>query len=410
MRSFIFALLFVLIASFVSAECRRIIARKNAGGAVETSFIFTIDTTGTDKTFKIPVTGPDSNYDCNVDWGDGNDDDITTTADAAWDHTYLAEQVYTITISGTFKKLYFNNGGDVLMLRTVTNLGVVGWTGCNAMFEGAKNITSVVVGNTDTSGCTSMTEMFDDLESATTLNVAGLDTSNVTNMRYMFFDVDDLVTLDVSGFDVSSVTNFNQMFDGMTNVTALDVSGWNTGSAVDMLQVFYLTNALTSLDVSGWDVADVDDFSATFAGMAVTSLDVSNFTTTAALTMWGMFLNSNDITSLDVSGFDMNGVTNVDSMFKGMSGLTSSLVISDWDVTTLTTDPSSFMNGISAAGFSTAEYDAALIAWEGQAVNNNLDWDFGSNVCYTTGGAAETARTALINDHNWTFDDNGGCP
>jgi hypothetical protein len=79
--------------------------------------------------------------------------------------------------------------------------------------------------------------------------------------------------------------------------------------------------------------------------------------------------------------------------------------IVSWDVTSLT----SLTNGLlgSDNALSTAEYDAVLVAWEAQAVNNSVAAHFG-DATYTTGSAADTARTALANDHLWTITDGGG--
>ena len=56
---------------------------------------------------------------------------------------------------------------------------------------------------------------------------------------------------------------------------------------------------------------------------------------------------------------------------------------------------------------STANYDATLISWAAQTLQNNVTFDFGS-AQYTLGGAAEAARNTLINTYGWTITDGGG--
>jgi hypothetical protein len=56
----------------------------------------------------------------------------------------------------------------------------------------------------------------------------------------------------------------------------------------------------------------------------------------------------------------------------------------------------------------TINYSNILIAWEGQAVNNNVVFH-GGNSQYSAGAAA-TARQALIDDHTWTITDGGQEP
>ena len=73
-------------------------------------FIFEVETSypgtsGVDE-FTIPTIGGGYNYD--VDWGDGNTD-TGVTGDIT--HTYSSSGTYIVTISGTFPRIYFNDGG-----------------------------------------------------------------------------------------------------------------------------------------------------------------------------------------------------------------------------------------------------------------------------------------------------------
>ena len=60
------------------------------------------------------------------------------------------------------------------------------------------------------------------------------------------------------------------------------------------------------------------------------------------------------------------------------------------------------------SAFTTSNYDNILIAWEAQNPTNNVVISFG-NTQYTSGGAAEAARTSLINS-GWTITDGGAVP
>jgi len=91
----------------------------------------------------------------------------------------------------------------------------------------------------------------------------------------------------------------------------------------------------------------------------------------------------------------MNGMFNEALNFDQNIGL--------WDVTNLTTASNMF----ASATLSTANYDALLVGWEAQNVQNNVPFSAG-NSNYTLGGAAEAARQRLIADHNWTITDGGG--
>ena len=55
---------------------------------------------------------------------------------------------------------------------------------------------------------------------------------------------------------------------------------------------------------------------------------------------------------------------------------------------------------------STANYDALLIAWEAQSVQVAVNFD--TSAQYTSGGAAEAARTSLTGKPNsWRIIDGG---
>ena len=58
-------------------------------GSLE-GFVFTVQTSGVDDTFTLPIYNGGS-YDFVVDWGDGNNEPITTFDDPGMTHTYAAE-------------------------------------------------------------------------------------------------------------------------------------------------------------------------------------------------------------------------------------------------------------------------------------------------------------------------------
>ena len=113
----------------------------------ENSFVSTWETTGHNETITIPTTG--GGYSYIINWGDQNDDsdDGQSTAENP-SHTYSQAGTYTITISGTFPRIYFDNGGDKLKIKSISNLGHVNWTSFDAAFYGCHNLTTVSGGNT----------------------------------------------------------------------------------------------------------------------------------------------------------------------------------------------------------------------------------------------------------------------
>ena len=77
--------------------------------------------------------------------------------------------------------------------------------------------------------------------------------------------------------------------------------------------------------------------------------------------------------------------------------------LGSWDITSVTNMTDMFQS----VTISTSNYDAILVGWEAQAVQNNVVFS-GGNSTYTSAGAGGTARAALIADHSWTITDGGG--
>ena len=391
------------------------------------AFIFKVTTTSSPQTFTIPCQNVGT-FNATIDWGDGGPtSSITAYNDGDLAHSYTTAGQYTITITGTFSNIYFNNGGDKLLVDEVVDLGNVGWQTLSSAFWGCSNMTAFDVGTADTSGVTStfamflsctgltsldlsgfntagvtsMGSMFYNCTSLTSVDVSGFDTSSVpsmyamfynctnltsvdvsnfntasvTNMQYMFYGCSSLTSLDVSGFDTSSVTNMAYMFQTCSSLTSLDVSGFNTSSVTNMQSMFIYCSGLTSLDVSGFDTSSVTNMQQMFYNCSsLTSLDVSSWNTSNVTNMLGVFQSCSGLTSLDVSGFNTASVTTMQNMFLSCTNLTG-LQISGWDVSSVT-DATSFLQNANNA-LSTQEYNNTLRAWSQQAVQSGVTWHFG---------------------------------
>ena len=287
------------------------------------AFIFKITTTGSPQTFTIPCQNVGT-FNATIDWGDGGaTSSITAYNDADLAHSYATAGQYTITITGTFPNIYFNNGGDRLLVDEVVDLGDVGWLRLNSAFFGCANMTAFNVGTADTSSVTTMYAMFASCSGLTSLDISGFNTSSVTNMTYMFQNCTGLTSLDVTGFDTSNVTNIAYMFRNCLSLTSLDLSGFDTSSVSTMFAMFQGCTSLTSLNVSGFDTSSVT-------------------------TMFEMFRNCSSLTGLQISGWDVSSVT----------------------------DGTNFLNGTNNA-LSTQEYNNILRAWSQQSVQSGVTWHFG---------------------------------
>ena len=264
------------------------------------AFIFKVTTTGASESFTIPCQNVGT-FNATIDWGDGSaDSTITAYNDADLAHTYATADTYTITVTGTFPNIYFNNGGDKLKIIEVVDLGAVGWQTLSSAFYGCSNLTSVGGDTADVSSVTSMYRMFFSCSSLTMLDASAWDVSSVTSMYQTFLYCSNLTTLDVSSWDVSSVTTIQSMFQDCSSLTMLDVSAWDVSSVTGMYRTFLDCSSLTSLDVSAWDVSSVTTMQSTFQDCSsLTSLSIRNWTPVLVTNGTSFLLSANSALSQD---------------------------------------------------------------------------------------------------------------
>ena len=172
--------------------------------------------------------------------------------------------------------------------------------------------------------------------------------------------------------DLSNVTNMGYTFT--TSAFNQDISSWNVSNVTSMQAMFRGCYNFNS-DLSSWDVSNATDISFMFQGAFLFNQDITGWNTSSAITMKRIFINA--------TSFDRN--------------------LAGWDVNQAT-DLSDFLQG---STLSTANYDATLIGWANQIpLSFNGTLNFGSST-YTLGGAAATARAALVSDVGAVSDGGG---
>ena len=198
------------------------------------AFELTIETTESNETFLLPMRSVTS---IDIDWGDGTVDTGITSDNPT--HVYATADTYAISVTGTAGTVLFFGSGSESKLKTVTNLGALGWTSFNSSFRNCSSMTSFDAGDCDTSSVTSMFRTFYSCSSLTTLNVSSFNTSFVTNIGAMFNNCTSLTTLDLSSFDTSSVKNVTTMFLSCSSLTDIvgvedfNIEGLNATFSLD---------------------------------------------------------------------------------------------------------------------------------------------------------------------------------
>ena len=148
------------------------------------SFITTWQVTAGDLKVTIPTLG--NGYDYTVDWGDGV---VQTAQTGNAAHTYDEAGLYTISITGDFPRIYFNNGGDKEKIQSIQQWGDIQWQSMENAFAGCSNLAYYAVDTPDLSGVTSTSNMFAD---CTSLNghMNRWDVSTIVQMDSMFFNTE----------------------------------------------------------------------------------------------------------------------------------------------------------------------------------------------------------------------------
>ena len=203
-----------------------------------------------------------------------------------------------------------------------------------------------------------------------------------------------------------------QMFFNCNNlvITATDAPIITTTS---LFKTFDLCTKVTQIgNIDDYDTSSVTAFNLLFTGenstmlfnQNINSLDFSSATTIKQLLKRCVNYNH------PMNNIDVGNVTNFESVFEFASSFDQD--ISMWNIVSGT----NFTNFMSSAGLSTTNYDLLLVGWEatlqasfpaGAGYAPTINIHFGSST-YTTGSAAETARTSLISTFGWTITDGGG--
>jgi surface protein len=351
----------------------------NLTGDNPSLFTTTWATTSPSETITLPLISGGT-YDFYVNWGDGTTTDhITAYNQSEVTHTYATAGTHTVRIFGTIEGFRFNNAGDKTKIQTIESYGSLVIT-TDSAFYGCSNLTSTAT-DAPTISATNLANTFRD---CTNFNgaIGNWDVSAVTNMQQMFNGASSF-NQDIGSWDVSSVTNMQSMFQSALSFNQ-DISGWDVSSGFTMLAMFASASSFNQ-DISNWDVSGV-------VGMA-------------------SLFNSTSSFNQNLSSWDVSSASSMQYMFQGATGMSSANLgaVKDWEITALSTATN--MMAFCTNSMSTSDYDALLIAWEGQTPNNNVTIHFNA-ATYTAGGAAEAARTSLTTavgsgGYGWTITDGG---
>ncbi len=401
-------------------------------------FITTWETTSANESITIPTTG--SGYSYAIDWGDGT---ISTAHTGSTSHSYSTAGTYTVKIIGDFPRIYFNNTGDKLKIKSIEHWGNIEWQSMESAFRGCENM---LLNATDAPNLLQVTDLSFMFRDCNLLNgdLSGWNVSNVTNMTETFrgassfngiistWDVSSVVTMefmfafsafngDISNWNVSNVTNMKGTF-GATPFNGI-ISNWNVGLVQTMQSMF--ANSAFNQVISGWNVGNVTDMSFMFKDTPFNK-NINSWDTQNVQNMQAMFWNAQAFNTL-LGGWKVGNVTNMNHMFGGASSFNQNLGgwnvsrvtdvermfenatafdrdLSNWDISSLQTAEKMF----DGAGLSQTNYDNLLIGWSILGVDETqIPIALNFSALNTNYCLAQEEREALINTYGWTITDAG---
>ena len=334
-------------------------------------FITTWRTTQANESITIP-THPDETYNYTVFWGDGSSDSGQTGSAV---HTYTDVGTYTVSIMGTFPRIYFNGGVDSEKIIAINQWGTGQWTSMDNAFRGATRLVGQASDTPDLSAVTSMVGMFAD-NHVFNQDIGDWDVSSVTNMNAVFYRA-VLFNQDIGDWDMSNVTNMNNMFSN-ANAFNQDIGDWDVSSVTNMQAMFYRA-ALFDQDIGDWDVSSVSNMAWMFAYSSFNQ-NISRWDVSSVTHMLSMFYRS-ALFNQDIGDWDVSSVTNMSGMFSQADAFNQD--VGDWDVSSVSSMAwmfaySSFNQNISRWDVSSVTNMTAMF-YRSALFNQDIgDWDVSS--------------------------------
>ncbi|MBC6425780.1 MAG: DUF285 domain-containing protein [Ekhidna sp.] len=283
-------------------------------------FITTWETKTPNETITIPTT--EDGYSYTVKWGDGNTDN-NVTGDAS--HQYATAGTHTVTISGTFPRIYFQgNSTSAGQIRSVQQWGDIAFISMFYAFRDCSNLSIAnEAGVPNLSNVTDMFGMFQN--SSLSGDLSKWDVSKVTNMFGMF--AGSAFNGNISNWNVRNVTNMRGMFNRASAFNR-NISNWNVRNVMDMSDMFSNASAFNQ-DLSTWNVSNVTNMFEMFSNASAFNQDLSKWDVSNVTRMTSMFSNASAFNG-DLSKWDVSNVTRMTSMFSNASAFNGDL--SKWDV------------------------------------------------------------------------------
>lgn len=298
----------------------------------------------------IPTEGSGYNY--TIDFGDGI---VQNNVNGGITHIYNTPGIYTVTINGTFPRIYFNDDGfgtpiNNSKIKSVEQWGDIAWHTMNNAFKDCENLIVNATDAPDLSQVTDMSGMFSgcenfnqsinhwDVSNITTLwntfihadsfnqPLNNWDVSNVTDMRNTF-QLASAFNQPLDNWDVSNVIYMGRMFNGASSFNQ-PIGGWDVSSLTSMYSMFASAVSFNQ-PLNNWDVSNVNSMGYVFSQAFNFNQALDNWDVTNVTGMSWMFLQANSF-NYPLNDWDVSNVTDMAGMFSGATSFNQPL--NTWDV------------------------------------------------------------------------------
>ncbi|TMM59438.1 BspA family leucine-rich repeat surface protein [Maribacter algarum] len=308
-----------------------------------------------DNEIEIPTNPAFTTYNYTVDWGDTNTD---TNVTGNITHTYAAPGTYTITISGDFPAINFNNASDKLKIIEILDWGTIQWQSMENAFYGCANLNFDAIAPPDLSQVTSMKNMF---RGGSLFNgiINNWDVSTITDISGMFYGT-SVFNRPLDNWSTNAITDMSETFSGagqfnepldnwntasVTNMAGMfrgagrfdqNINNWNVSQVTNMSSTFAYTNSFNR-PLNNWDVANVTDMSTMFDGSGFNQ-PIGNWNVSNVTNMSSMFRHARF--NHPIESWDVSSVTDMSLMFQRHR--TFNQPLNNWDVSNVTNMASMF--------------------------------------------------------------------
>ena len=381
------------------------------------AFILQITTTTASETVIIPGAGVGYSYD--IDWDDGTVE--TSQTNNSPSHVYVTAGVYEVAISGTFPRVYYNNGTYKLQPTAIIQWGDENtWSDDQAnAFYGCANLAGLIPSDNLTlfDVLTNGYRMFRSTNISGSLP-AGMNLPSLTSGYAMFYDTDISGSLP-AGMNLPSLTNGNQMFSS-TNISGSLPAGMNLPLLADGASMFSNSNISGSLP-AGMELPLLTNGASMFSNSDISGSLPAGMNLPSLVSGASMFYN-NSISGSLPAGMSLPLLVSGTSMFRN-AGISGSLP-AGMNLPSLVSGAGMFRetaisgnlpsgmelplltdgaNMFTSTNIDTSSYSDFLVRME--AANSNDDVDFhGGNATYNYEAVA--ARASLVS-RGWTITDGG---